>query len=459
MEKKKKIVMASFGVVLALALGGLASTVFAGEGIAPLDGVGGTSTYSLTLKAGSASFGTDYEALTFNGLTDSSSYPVAFSASNAKASNGNFGVLASGSTLKNIDAITGVNSVLVTFSGVLTLQYGFTPTALGTAVSLTGGTPYTLPETMNYFVFAATSEVTITKIVFSYSCALRTAEGDSLIEAENCTANLPGNYKGNSLAHGGAYVGSLDSAGQGVEFTYYAYEAGTRNIDVYYTTGSVGSYHGIYVNGAYQSRFTYSTNTGWGSATAYNAALTSASVTLTKGWNTIDVIKCGTASDSPSYGGWAELDYFILHGLGNTYDPSAFSAQPSFRYEAEEGYIHTDSTAPATSANASLGYIASGINAAGEGVDFSIRIPAGTYQIKLSTGTTANAVATINTDENLALGAKIALGKTTGWTDVALNANSVNVAFASSGAHTLKITRESDSDWFTMDYVLLIPVA
>ena len=264
---------------------------------------------------------------------------------------------------------------------------------------------------------------------------------------------------GEISAHGGAYVGSLDNAGQGVEFTYYAYESGTRNIDVYYTTGSVGSYHGIYVNGVYQSRFTYSTNTGWGSATAYNPASTSASVTLVKGWNTISVIKCGTASDSPSYGGWAELDYFVLHGLGQTYDPSTYSDPISYKYEAEEGYIHTDSVAPATSANASLGYIASGINVAGQGVDFNITIPAGTYQVKLSTGTTAAAVATINTDENTALNAKIALGTTTGWTDMALNANSVNVTFASSGAHTLKVTRESDSDWFTMDYVLLTPVA
>ena len=54
---------------------------------------------------------------------------------------------------------------------------------------------------MNYFVFAASDEVTLNKIIFSYSCALRPAEGDSVIEAENCTHNLTGNYKGNSFAH------------------------------------------------------------------------------------------------------------------------------------------------------------------------------------------------------------------------------------------------------------------
>jgi len=458
MEKKKTIVIASLAAAIALGFAGAASRLFLDEPIGPLGGLEGAN-FSLTLKEGSASFGSNYGALTFNGLTDSSSYPVAFSATSAKSASGNFAVLASGSILKNTDSITGVGSVFAVFTGMLTLQYGYTPTALSTAVSLTSGTAYSLPETMNYFVFAASDEVTLNKIIFSYSCALRPAEGDSVIEAENCTHNLTGNYKGNSFAHGGAYVGSLDNAGQGVEFTYYAYEAGTRNIDVYYTTGSVGSYHGIYVNGVYQSRFTYSTNTGWGSATAYNPASTSASVTLVKGWNTISVIKCGTASDSPSYGGWAELDYFVLHGLGQTYDPSTYSDPISYKYEAEEGYIHTDSVAPATSANASLGYIASGINVAGQGVDFNITIPAGTYQVKLSTGTTAAAVATINTDENTALNAKIALGTTTGWTDMALNANSVNVTFASSGAHTLKVTRESDSDWFTMDYVLLTPVA
>lgn len=458
MGKKKTIFICS-----CLALGSLACSAIVGfiansNSVEFLKGEGASS-YSLTLKEGTVSFPSSFGALTFSGKTDASSYPVSFSATSVKSVSGGFGLFESGSTLKNNDAITGVNTVLATFSGSLSVQYGFTPTTLASAVSLTSGSAYNFPETMNYFVFSVAGDTTINQIVFNYSCSLRTAEGDSLIEAENCTSNNTGNYKGNALAHGGAYVGSLNDAGQGVRLTYYAYEAGTRPIDVYYTTGSVGSYHGIYVNGTYQSRFTYSTNTGWGSTSAYNAAKASASVTLTSGWNTIDVIKCGTSSDSPSYGGWAELDYFVLHGLGHTYDPSTYTAPTSYRFEAEQGYIHSASTAPATSSNASLGYIASRINATGQGVDFSINVPSGNYQLKVSTGTTSSSsVATFNTDENASLNAKIALTPTSGWTDMALNAASVNISFAASGAHTLKLTRESDSDWFTVDYVLLTPI-
>jgi len=178
----------------------------------------------------------------------------------------------------------------------------------------------------------------------SLEFVVKVAFGDIVIEAENNLYNFgtgkdTSNFRNNTLAHGGAYVGGVDDAGQGVYINYLSPVAGTFAFDAYYTTDMNPAYNDVWVNGVSVARFAFSEKTGWGGASSYNAAMATVNIPLVKGWNTISVMKNGDSTDN--WGSYAELDYFVLHGDKSEYNPddlSAYGSHPSaYRLEAEMG--------------------------------------------------------------------------------------------------------------------------
>lgn len=184
-------------------------------------------------------------------------------------------------------------------------------------------------------------------VAAEYSFTVLSSFGDVIFEAEENLANFgtgkeQSNFRNNSLAHKGAYVGGIDDAGQGVYINYLCPVAGTFDFYAYYCMAPVGGYetahNDVLVNGVYQTRLDYTENTGWG-GDKFDAAETKTEITLVKGWNTISVYKNGDASDN--WGGFAELDYFKLVGNGAEYnvdDLISYGEKPAaYRLEAEMG--------------------------------------------------------------------------------------------------------------------------
>ncbi len=180
-----------------------------------------------------------------------------------------------------------------------------------------------------------------------YAFTVLSTFGEVIIEAEDNLYNFgtgkdQSNFRNNSLAHKGAYVGGIDDAGQGVYINYLCPVAGTFDFDAYYCMDEVGGFNtahnDVYVNGVYQARLDFTELTGWG-GDKFDAAKTTAQITLEKGWNTVSVMKKGDASDN--WGGFAELDYFVIKGNGASYnadDLLEYGERPAaYRLEAEMG--------------------------------------------------------------------------------------------------------------------------
>lgn len=190
-------------------------------------------------------------------------------------------------------------------------------------------------------IVAANADSKSPAAVFNFT--VLTTFGDVELEAEDYLYNFGtgksnSNFRNNSLAHKGAYVGGIDDAGQGVYINYLSPIAGTFDFTVYYCHEGSGAHQDMWVNGEFQKRIDYTKNTGWGGAT-FNAADVTVPLTLKEGWNTISIMKNGDASDN--WGDFAELDYFVIHGDGTKYnvdDLAKYGVRPSYyRLEAEMG--------------------------------------------------------------------------------------------------------------------------
>ena len=217
----------------------------------------------------------------------------------------------------------------------------------------------------------------------TYTFTILSKVDDVVLEAELGLQAYANMYKGNELAHGGAYVGSIDNCGQGVTLDYFCYISGEYTLEAYYMTDAVGSYHNVYVNGNKQTRLDYGEKTGWGSDTKINTAKAVTTITLEKGWNRILVIKDGTEQDN--WGAWAELDYFVVKGIDATYNIDDYSeydlvAPNTYRLEGEQASFinRVDSKwgfsnlVPFYSENASSKYMIGGIDAIGQGLEWHI---------------------------------------------------------------------------------------
>lgn len=310
-----------------------------------------------------------------------------------------------------------------------------------------------------------------------------------VLEAEQGLQNY-NCYRGNEFAHGGAYVGGIDNAGQGVLFNVFSYFSGKFEFDCYYTTDAINSENYIYVNGEKQGKFVYTEKTGWGSVQAYNSAKSTSEIVLEKGWNIIAVIKDGTAEND--WGGWAELDYFVLNGNGKEYNIDDFGeydlqVAPSYRLEAEyaahitrtvnEEFIRWDATSnpPAYTEGASGNFIVQGINELGQGLEWAFQCPIeGYYRIKISyahengkeTGATSFEASLYFSKERL-IGKEmtketleseynhqtIALGEGKGWAMPVLSQSYLDIWF-DKGENFIYLTKETQT-WFQLDYIEL----
>lgn len=363
--------------------------------------------------------------------------------------------------IRNLDAISGIGTITVIYisSTPVSLKAGYTADDFTLTDTLQSGIAYSVSPSMNFFKVIANDDTQIYSIKIDYTCQRRPVEEDALVEAETGLINQ-NMYRENSLAHGGAYVGAIDNCGQGVQIDFYSYIPGAHDFEIYYTTGSPNSYHNVYVNGEYSAKAVYSVNTGWGAENSYNPSSVTVSINLDEGWNRIAVIKDGISSDNPAYGGWAELDYFVIKGTGNDYVP--LESGPVFtstKLEGELAKVNNSGDAAAYNANASNHYTQGGINATGQGVDIWANIAqAGTYRVQIAyshTNGDNQSIASIRVNEETIM-QTIALPYTGGkaWNDPVLAPDEIEIVL-NYGRNHIYVTREDDSNWFTIDCLVL----
>lgn len=307
---------------------------------------------------------------------------------------------------------------------------------------------------------------------------------DMILEAEEGLYNY-GAYRGNPLAHNGVYVGGIDNCGQGVYYNVFCYVEGEYDFDCYYTTGAPVSLDEVWVNGSYQATFSFTENTGWGSATSYNPALATVKINLLTGWNTISVMKNG--NDTNNYGGWAELDYFVLKGGNKKYNIDDFteydtSMKDSYRLEAEMAAqigrtTNEDSmtwgirgNAPTPCSGASNGFIMANINDMGQGLEWRFSAPKeGTYELKISFAhayendfstvffynSTYTLRDTAYTNESLSEFNKqpLSLDQGNGWSAPIMNTRTIDLSLQK-GDNFIYAIRETEC-WFQIDYIEL----
>lgn len=239
--------------------------------------------------------------------------------------------------------------------------------------------------------------------VVTQTISLLTPVEDVILEAEAGLLDYT-LYKGNGLAHGGAYIGDIDNCGQGVYYNVFCYVAGEYTLEAHYLTDVINSFHEVYVNGVYQTKFVYDETTGWGNASSINTKAEAVILTLNAGWNEICIIKNGVSSNN--YGGWAELDYFVLKGKNYTYDPNqSIQENATYRLEAEMGcaikqtqvsggfrwYNNNRINVPMPCAKASLGYLRGNFDVANDGIEWQFTTKrAGKYEVKISYASDSN---------------------------------------------------------------------
>ena len=168
-----------------------------------------------------------------------------------------------------------------------------------------------------------------------------------VFEAENYlynfgTGKANSNFRNNPQASNGAYVGGLDDAGHGIYINYLCPFEGDFKFESTYcyqrTSAITEAHHDVWVNGAFQTKFIYTVETGWGGAT-FTPEVAETTIHLKKGWNTISIMKNGDSSDN--WGDYAEIDLVKLYGNNEKYnidDLDEYGERPEkFRLEAEMG--------------------------------------------------------------------------------------------------------------------------
>ena len=174
---------------------------------------------------------------------------------------------------------------------------------------------------------------------------LLTTFDEVLFEAEDYLYNFGtgksgSNFRNNSEAHGGAYVGGIDDCGQGVYINYLCPFDGTYTLDAYYITKEPTALNGVWVNNEKQATYIFDKYSEWGGINNFDTNVASVEISLKKGWNTISIMKEG--NESNNWGSFAELDYFVLHGNQKMYNRSILESEyglkpEKLRLEAEMG--------------------------------------------------------------------------------------------------------------------------
>ncbi len=287
-------------------------------------------------------------------------------------------------------------------------------------------------------------------------------DGDVVIEAEDAVLNGDWHVRYNDGLHGGAYAGGINDCGQGLYFRYYAYEAGEKAVEVYYATGTPNSFMKAYINGTYQKNIVFTENTGWLSNDNTTTAKVTATLEFAQGWNEFYLIKDGTDSDNPQYGGNAEIDYIVVKGSGNSYDSAQFDlSSNSYKLEAECAGWHwsNGSQRPANwGEGCSLGYALGEINAVGDGVKFTFKVAeSGTYKLQVAYGSSMDGIK-FNVKVNDGEAVLRENDKTGGHNVFALD-EGIDVQLTAGQTVTVDIGRAENSEWLTFDYLLVTKVA
>ena len=302
--------------------------------------------------------------------------------------------------------------------------------------------------------------------------AITNIDRDVIYEGEhgllNYGSNDASNYRNNPLAHNGAYAGGIDDCGNGLHFDHYSFLSGERDLEIYYLTDQPHSYHDVLVNGANQARVYYEEKTGWGGVDNFNVRKVTTKITLQEGWNNIELVKCGTSSDNPQWGGFAEVDYVVIKGTGVEYNVDKETGIPTFKLQAEMGTAikWDDATQAWTTKNpakyypsASNNYMLGNVDNEGEGVDIHINVPKkGLYKVKMAyaqnNDPTLDTFATITTDAAPRLRVKLDLPTRSGWGTPTLSEWSDTIELNQDGNH-IYIKKTGSTEPFEMDYILL----
>lgn len=322
-----------------------------------------------------------------------------------------------------------------------------------------------------------------------YGFAALTEFGEVIFEAEDNlynfgTGKTQSNFRNNTLAHKGAYVGGIDDAGQGVYINYLCPVAGEYDFTAYYTTDMNPAHNDVWVNGEYMTRFDFDEKTGWG-GDRYDAAPATVKIALDKGWNTISVMKNGDETDN--YGSFAELDYFVLTGDGSKYnvdDLAEFGARPEkYILEAEMGSPRKRSGDIMTCKNPCIrehddkkfsnGFLMGGIESNYDGVEWHFNSPVkAKYRVRIAyasgefAGSKKAAPTFIVTQEEVGLVKNadfadyeqktLASLPYTGWDTVALSEQTVEITLEQGKNFIYCLLLDSaDSGFFQIDYIEL----
>lgn len=283
-------------------------------------------------------------------------------------------------------------------------------------------------------------------------------DGDVIIEAEDCVLNSD-HISVDSRAHGGGYVLGIDNCGQGLYIRYFAYEAGERDVDIAYATGSAGSYMGAYVNGERQASAVFSESTGWFGDNGGVTAIATVSLSFAQGWNEIILMKDGKSTDSPQYGGWAQIDYIKVYGTGKGFDVDTDKSADSYKLEAElaKGHHSAANKAPITSDGFSSNYAWGDMNAEGDGVTFRFKVSeTGTYKLTFaySGGSNVNVDITVNGGDAIS---RVWTGNDN-FASTALDEAVASVELTAGEWIEIDVSRRADSSWYCLDYLLVTKV-
>ncbi len=285
-------------------------------------------------------------------------------------------------------------------------------------------------------------------------------DGDLILEAEHATLDGGKNVRNNAGLHGGAYVGGIDDCGQGLYFRYFAYEAGERTVDVCYATATPDSFMKLFVNGELQKTATFTENTGWLGVNNTTTAKTSVKLNFARGWNEIYLIKDGVESDTPAYGGNAEIDYIEIHGSGKSYAADEFDkSSDSYKLEAEVAGWHwaDKNRRPANwGEGCSLGYALGDINEVGDGVKYTFELAeSGLYKVQVAYGSGMDGIkfnVKVNDGDPI-----LRERDRTGSHNIFVLDEGIDVRLEA-GTVTIDVGRAENSNWLTFDYVLVTKI-
>ena len=285
---------------------------------------------------------------------------------------------------------------------------------------------------------------------------------DVILEAEDGVIDGKGaKTAGCENASGGKIACDFNNCGQGLYFNYFAPVGGDHELEIAYWTGAANSKQDLYVNGTRQQTIVYEQETGW--ANGFNdAALAHTTIRLEEGYNTINIIKYGTSSDTSSYGGYVQLDYLIVKGTGETYDAAQLDLTvTSMRIEAELGYFHTSTAAPVAIGSAGNGYVVGEINKEGDGADFAFLVPEdGQYELHIVYGKGAGANPIdirLNNDASITYALEDYPNQA--WNVFYESATAATLTLSSKKVNKLSVTRSAEGKWFCFDAIVLVKVA